>query len=437
MSTEHIHTSKHMIHNPMAQAENNFAELIATLASSELPKDVLNQITVSLREQTNELSPLFVAENLASLLTLERWAWELLSQKSHPWVEHTAYVDVMHQLTSFNHTIIFNANDIEQDTKASLLIPDTTILVDLLFDEIERTSDDNDAFFVLISRWLNNLSYLVHEHAPLAVSPTIVHICQRIGHDYILSEQYKSYLSQLAQPQLAQSIFTGKQLFYVKTCSFLFRMYACTKLDKQPFTAEEILQRYGNDYIQIILTHSHTVDSWSRELLTCVAHLNDFICACCWWGNDGAAYIRTFAPLEQILYDYVQGLIRVLEEKSFHESITPQWSNDETILIDSALIFLLGAITQIKDLGCFVRSETNLSGVALTIAQNSCYDRISLCAFGILAELLTEEQLKELKVTSNISDFFFRFLERAWKHPTQRCKRIPIQQLLGGKLTHR
>jgi hypothetical protein len=209
-------------------------------------------------------------------------------------------------------------------------------------------------------------------------------------------------------------------------------MYASSKLDKLPFKGDDLLNRYGNDYLQIILVHNHTVNSWSKELLTCIAHLMDFICACCWWGDDNAIYIKLLVSSEQIFYDFIQGLIRIVEEKSFHEHIASQWCNDETILIDSTLIFFLGALLQIKDLSCFIRSETNLSKIILTIAQKSCYDRICVCAYGILAEILSDEQLKEVKITYNISEFFFRILELAWNHPTQRYKRIPIPQLLAG-----
>ncbi|UJR22646.1 hypothetical protein I4U23_025686 [Adineta vaga] len=415
--------------------ENKFDELISTLLISPLSSDILNQITLALQEQINALSSLFISQSIQSLLILEQWTWELLSKESHSWIEQTSYSNLLDKITLFNHTLIFNTNDIEADIKSSLLVPKTTKVIDEIFHKIEHVQDPNDPYLILISCWFDNLSYFVHEYTQFIGLPSIIHLCQHIGQHYILSDQYKSYLTQLCQSKISQTIFTARQLFYIKTCSFLFRMYVCSKLDKSPFHGDDLLKRYGQDYIQIILIHSHTVQLWSREFLTCITHLNDFLCACCWWGNDDATYIEEFVPSEQIFYEYIQGLICIISEKSIHESILSQWSNDETILIDSTLIFLLGALKQIKDLSCFIRSETMLSNVILVIAQKSCYDRVSLCAYGILAEILSDEQLKELKVTSNISEFFFRILEYAWKHPTQRCKRIPIPQLLLGFLT--
>ena len=46
------------------------------------------------------------------------------------------------------------------------------------------------------------------------------HIAQYIVQKYVMNERYKLYLTQLRQPDLTQSIFTHKMLFYIKTCSF-------------------------------------------------------------------------------------------------------------------------------------------------------------------------------------------------------------------------
>ncbi|CAF4576350.1 unnamed protein product, partial [Rotaria magnacalcarata] len=69
----------------------------------------------------------------------------------------------------------------------------------------------------------------------------------------------------------------------------------------------------------MISIHSYTVNSWSQELLICIAHLIDFICACCWWGTEKAMYIKNLVASEQIVYDHIQGLIRIVGYKPFHE----------------------------------------------------------------------------------------------------------------------
>ncbi|CAF2653370.1 unnamed protein product [Rotaria sp. Silwood2] len=404
--------------------KTDFEQLINSLSISPLPNDIFQQITYYLQQQTNDLLPSFVSQSFQSLINLEHWAWKLLSHDFHQWINQSNYLELFHSLGLFNFMLIFNKKQIETNTKSSLLIHDNIQWINQIFDQIEKIENHNDPFLVIVSCWFENLSYLIHEHTQFETAPIFIHICQRLGHDYLLTDQYKFYLTQLCQSTISQSIFTAKQLFYIKTCSFLFRMYICAKVDKSPFKGDELLNRFGKDYLQIIFIHSHTVDSWSRQLLTCITHLIDFMCACCWWGTEKALYIEILVPNEQIVYDHIQGLIRIVSCKSFHERITSQWNNDETILIDSIFIFFMGALLQIKNLNYFIRSETILSHVILAIAQKSCYDRISVGAYGILAEILSDKQLKELKITDNISELFFRILELALKHPTKRYKRF-------------
>ena len=71
----------------------------------------------------------------------------------------------------------------------------------------------------------------------------------------------------------------------------------------------------------------------------------------------------------------------------------------------------------------------------MTIVEtdSSIYYRISLCAYGILSEILTDEHLKELKITHSLRHFFFNILEQAWHNPTKKYKQIPITYLLRGQ----
>lgn len=414
---------------------DNFDLLISELSKSPVSIDIIDQIKIYLEQQTNDLLSSFISQSLKSLIILQHWTWKFFSQESHQWIDQKHYLDLFHTLASFNFLLVFHKNHIEDNIKFSLLIPEDINLINQIFKYIETIGEDNNPFFNLISRWFDNVAYFIHEHTEFETSPILLHIYQYIGHNYLLSEQYKFYLTQLCESQIPESIFTGKQLFYIKTCSFIFRMFICSKCDKQPFNSDQLFNRYGNDFLQIILVHNHTVSSWDNQLLTCVAHLIDFICACCWWGSDRSMYIKKLVLSEQLFYDFIQGLIRIVGYKTLYERIASQWNNDETILIDSACIFLIGAIFEIKNLSCFLRSETTLSNIILEITQKSTYDRISICAYGILAEILSDEQLKEVKINDNISEFFFRILELAWNHPTQRYKRLPIEQLLKGNFS--
>ncbi len=74
-----------------------------------------------------------------------------------------------------------------------------------------------------------------------------------------------------------------------------------------------------------------------------------------------------------------------------------------------------------------------LPDTLLIIAETSVFDKISLCAYGILGEILIDEQLKDLKIVASIEIYFFNMLEQAWRHPSKKCKQISVLYLLRGK----
>ncbi|CAF3979026.1 unnamed protein product, partial [Rotaria sordida] len=197
------------------------------------------------------------------------------------------------------------------------------------------------------------------------------------------------------------------------------------------YTAEQIIEYIADDYAQIILVHSYTVKSWSRELLGCVSSLIGLICACCWWGREEAHHIKKIVSTDLTLYDHVSALIRIISYKPFHKCIDGQWPNVETILIDSIITFLRGAIDAEK-LSCFIRLTTSLPDTLTSLVQTAPYDRIVLCAHGLLAEILTDEQLKELKIVRNIRRSCFDIIEQAWKDPSQKYQHIPLVHILRG-----
>ncbi|CAF1436923.1 unnamed protein product [Rotaria sordida] len=197
------------------------------------------------------------------------------------------------------------------------------------------------------------------------------------------------------------------------------------------YTAEQIIEHIADDYAQIILVHSYTVKSWSRELLGCISSLIGLICACCWWGREEAHHIKKIVSTDLTLYDHVSALIRIISYKPFHKCIDGQWPNVETILIDSIITFLRGAIDAEK-LSCFIRLTTSLPDTLTSLVQTAPYDRIVLCAHGLLAEILTDEQLKELKIVRNIRRSCFDIIEQAWKDPSQKYQHIPLVHILRG-----
>ena len=104
----------------------------------------------------------------------------------------------------------------------------------------------------------------------------------------------------------------------------------------------------------------------------------------------------------------------------------------KTVLLCSILRVLLHLL-QKQNISWFLRSNTSLSDALLIIAENSPCERISLSAYGVLGEILTDEKLKELNVTDAIGDFFYSMLLKAWHHPSKNYKQISVFSLLRGK----
>jgi len=217
-------------------------------------------------------------------------------------------------------------------------------------------------------------------------------------------------------------------------CSFSLKTYFYTKPPSFPFTASQIFQEIGNDYLQMIQTHTYNIDSWSNELLTCIAHLIGFICACCWWGRKDRELMRILFPTEQILCEYIKALIRIIDYEPFHKRMKARRSNKETMLID-AILFALHNIVQARYINWFFRSMTQLPDILLKLAESSTYYRICLCIYSIFGEILTDEQLRGLKFTDTMSSLFFHMLEDAYHHPLKKYRQIPITHLLKGKST--
>ncbi|CAF3072435.1 unnamed protein product [Rotaria socialis] len=414
--------------------DNNFEQLVSALPLSSSFTFGISEITYILEKQNIDLSSSFIFESFQSLVRLECWAWKVLSKDSYQWINQPNYLTLFHTLALFNKNLIFNYDNIKDGMKASLLIPDTIDQINDIFEQINRDKDDNDPFISIASVWFDNLALFVHENPEFDTSPVICHINQFIGQNYLMTEQYTFYLAQLQKPKLPQSIFTAKQLFYIKTCSFCLSSYLTATAQHFLYTAEDILHYVGNDFVQIIEIHSHIIDMWSEQFLTCITHLIGFIAACCWWGGEKQKQINRLFHSEQIIYSYINSLIRIISYKPFYSHIKAQSSNDDTQLIDFCL-FSLQTLAQNQDLIWFFRSKISVPETLSTIAELSIHDKICLRAYIILGEILCNERLKDLKIADNLSLFFYDMLEHAWRHPSKNYKQIPIFHLLRGFLT--
>ncbi|CAF4700898.1 unnamed protein product, partial [Rotaria socialis] len=308
-------------------------------------------------------------------------------------------------------------------------MPDTANQINWIFKEINHIVDDNDPFIVLVSLWLDNLAFFICENPQFDTLLMMCHTNQYIGRQYVITDQFKFYLTQLEQANVSQVIFTKKQLFYIKTCSFLLGSYLVAKPQNYIFTAEEILNHISDQYLNIINIHSHTMASWSKELMICITYLTNLVCICCWWSEETSMPIKTLFSTEQISNDLIQGLIRIVCYEPFHEEIQNEQLHDELSLIEPILKLFL-VILQTQNTSYYFRSNIFLPEILLTLAESSSHEKHSLCAYAILGEILTDEKLKDLKFADSMYAFFLNLLEKGWHHPLKRFKRMPVIYLL-------
>jgi hypothetical protein len=412
--------------------ENNFEQLIAALQISPSSNDNLGEITRILEKQNSELLSSFICQLYQSILTLEQWAWQLLSQDVQQWIKEPNYLQLLHTIASFNKNLVFNYDDIKAKTKAPLLISHSIDWIQGIFEQIEKSNDEDETYITMVSLWFDNLSYFLLEDPDFEICAMISYINRHIARNYIMTDQYKFYLTELYQSPLSQSIFTAKQSFYIKTCSLSLSTYLFAKAQDFVYTAEEIIRHFGIDYFQIFLFHVQTIESWSPQLLTCLTYIMILFSSCCWWGGEKGKQIKIVFPTESLVCEYVDALIRVISYEPLYRCITAQGSNDQTILLNTSLFCIMN-IAQNQDFTWFLRSKTSLSETLITIAEMSACKKISWCIYEILGEILSDQRLKELHISDSVSIFFFNMLEQAWHHPLKKYKQIPISYLLKGK----
>jgi hypothetical protein len=227
----------------------NFEQLVAAFNIFPFCDNALQQITHILQKQTDQTLPSFVSQTYQSLLLLEHKTWQLLCLDSREWLNHPPYLEFLQTFASFNKTLVFNQDNIEDDVKASLLIPETVEQINTISQRIERSDDDNDLFITLARLWIDNLSFLVHEYPQSGYSPMIVHINQYLVGHFIMTEQFKNYLTQLQQ---SSPVFTAKLLFYTKTCPFSLNAFFYANPQSFDYTADQVLQNIGDEYLQTV-----------------------------------------------------------------------------------------------------------------------------------------------------------------------------------------
>ena len=415
--------------------EYNLEQLVTTGIDLSLSSiDNLQNIIHLLKQPTDESLSLLISQSFQLLFTLQQCAWKLLSQDFESWIDQSNYLQFLDAMTIFNKNLIFNSNDICLETKMTLLLSATVDQIDHIFEQIEQNSDDNHPYINIINVWFCNLSHFMHEY-PNCVLPSIFpHMNQYIKTNFIETKQFEIYLTQLRQKNnLSQSLFTAKFLFYLKTSlSFLFCYWGANS----PIRSNSFDGNFSSiidNYIEIIHIHNSTVSSWNKELLGCIAQIIGITIGCLWNNRSNPIFLKKIFPTEEILCNHLEELIRIIAYEPFYTQIRSIRSNDETILIDVIILYIKFTLMIHNSVIWFFRSNLIIQQTLKTVAETSLFDEICLCSYGILGTILTDEQLKQLKISDSMTIFFFNMLEQAWHQPLKKYKHATIPHLLDGK----
>lgn len=416
-----------MYKNNITMEVVDFQRLIDALSTKSFPS-----IIEILDQQISQSDASFILQSIKALSILKEWSWQQLSHDYHQWIYQPNYFALFHSIASFNRYLIFHDDEqISNEIKVDLLIPQSIEQINGVFEQIDRTNDDNCPFLIIVNYWFDNLSFFIREQPQFDRLPVIGHLNKYIGEKYLMTNQFQIYLHELAQRQSDQTISSARQLFYMKTCSFSLSTYLSANPQQFPFTTNQILQHIGEKFLQMIIIHSRTLASWSEELCSCIAHLLSLVHACCWWGGELLQDIKVLFQTKQILREFTPVLMQIISYEPFDRSIQPKGENSETILINVALKVIL-FLCFVHKITWFLRVNPTFIERIMFIAENSVFDEICLCGFAILGEVLNDEELKELQVTDDLSAIFLNTLTQGWQHPLKKYRHIPVLHLLQG-----
>lgn len=329
----------------------NIEQFISTLIISPT-NDILSKISEFFIETQNEDVNVLVSKYFQSLFNLKHWAWEILSRDCREWHDGDEgdYLKLFSNLSLFNQKLIFNNYDIK--TKESLLLPTNIDIINRIFQQIDKRTNENDRFLSIINLWFNNFGLFIDQHIELTKLSVIVHINERIISDIIMTKQFQIYLEQLKNPS---PVITIKQLFYLKTSIFLLNKYLYSKPQSISINGQQIIEYLAQDYTTILLVHSQTIASWSDELLACITHLIGLITTCLWLTtflifnhmNNNRICLLTYYLQSEILSEKELkqlNIINNMNEKFFYY-LQQAWKNPlkkyNKITIEELLKYLL------------------------------------------------------------------------------------------------
>ncbi|CAF1559627.1 unnamed protein product [Rotaria magnacalcarata] len=181
--------------------------------------------------------------------------------------------------------------------------------------------------------------------------------------------------------------------------------------------------------------HCYNISTWSKELLACITHLTGLIDICFDTNKKEEELNQILFPTEQILFDFIEVLIRVVSYEPFYKDISNQRSEDGPMFVDITLHFILN-ILQTQNISCHFQLMTNLSdALLLRVTNKSIPNQYFFYVYSIFGEILSEEKSKELEFTDDMGNGYFAMLEQTWQQPSKTYKHLTVSVLLRAFLT--
>ena len=410
--------------------DENLEGLINIITTNKpITNDILSKLTSYFEQINGNLLIEYLDKNFDLLCRFERWLWDKFCVLNDDLFQQSNTFDFLQTIALFNKNLIFVIPDeFDAQKKFSLLFPDDINSIEQILEQIQSSTNDNDLYVYEISLWFDNLAYFIDTYTQFVDSPVVIQMNYLFAMKYFMTDKYRVYLLEIQEQNFTP---TYKQSFYIRTCSFVLSTYFFCKKQSFPYTAEDMLRYYSKDFLKFIENHYLNISSWSKDVLSYVAHIMNFLLACCWWRGDPQKHVHIVMSTKQQAENNILRLIHILNHRIYHERIEPSRSNDETILIDTTISFLLRLLL-IYDSVCFIRKKTHLVDLLLPIAEKPINIRLSLRAYALLGEILCDDKLKDLKVGQKLYEYYFYILENAWQHPAQTFHRATVYHLLRG-----
>ena len=399
----------------MDSQSNDVDQLISTFVVS--PTTELHRLTSVLIEEEKVDVQRWIPSVFRAFVTLENWAWRILGDDDRTRLE--AFENLLKILAKINRKFIFELTNVEM--KVELLLPSTSEPLDGIFAQLDRCTDDR--FLVLINLWLENVAFLNYKHIELGSLPLIISITEHLTSNFLLTDTFIDYLRQL---QNVSPTISPRHRFFLRICPFFLNNVLPSKPKSIPLTERQLFEHLHDDLTKVFLVQSQTVGNWSVDLLGCLTQLAGLVAVCSW---QKAADVLRISPNE--IEEFLRALIEILSRPELHRQVNEENSNDATIFLE----FILGIFiyfSSIAECHEFLRSQTKFSDTLL-ILDYVKNERINLISYRIQSEILPEEQIKQLAITKNIDEIFFRYLRRAWAHPLKMHNKIPLEELLRGE----